>query len=343
MDVTDGCNVFLNGGSVQTVSVEGLAVDLSQELMLDAYMMNLLPYLPQECMAVSDVFAGYESDLLVVKSDESDYYVPSFGVETLTEMCPGEAYAVFLNGASDLSFTYPMGTLASLHNDAMEDYRLSTRAGAPAATGESHLILITDVQGDIMVGDQLRAYSNGSLVGSINIVSEHLSGAHPIDLVAVGGVDLSVYGGPVLYGYEKGEAIEIRHYSNGMEYRVEADLSDSQYGNAMEMSVGTVSVSSEGVNPTEFGITGNYPNPFNPSTTIEYNVEASGQVSLTVYDIMGRTVRTLVDEYKESGRPDYKVVWDGKDDSGQQVSAGLYLYTLRSGGMASTAKMVLMK
>ena len=128
-----------------------------------------------------------------------------------------------------------------------------------------------------------------------------------------------------------------------MEYRVEADLSDSQYGNAMEMSVGTVSVSSEGVVPTEFGISGNYPNPFNPSTTIEYNVEASGHVSLTVYDIMGRTVRTLVNEYKESGRPDYKVVWDGRDDRGQQVSAGLYLYTLRSSGMASTAKMVLMK
>ena len=165
----DGYKVFLNGASSQLLTAEGAPLN-GGTVVLDAYMMNLLPYLPQECMAVSDVFAGYESDLLVVKSDESDYYVPSFGVETLTEMCPGEAYAVFLNGASDLSFTYPMGTLASLHNDAMEDYRLSTRAGAPAATGESHLILITDVQGDIMVGDQLRAYSNGSLVGSINIV-----------------------------------------------------------------------------------------------------------------------------------------------------------------------------
>tara|TARA_B110000438_G_C15599112_1_gene557221 strand:- start:70 stop:846 length:777 start_codon:yes stop_codon:yes gene_type:complete len=258
-------------------------------------------------------------------------------------MCPGEAYAVFLNGASDISFTYPMSVLASVNNNAMDNYKLSTRAGAPATTGESHLILVTGVEGDIMIGDQLRAYADGSLVGSINIVQEHLSGTHPIDLVAVGGVDLSMYGGPVLHGYENGDVIEIRHYSNGMEYRVESNLSDTQYGNAMEMSVGTVSVSSEGVNPTEFGISGNYPNPFNPSTTIEYNVEASGHASLTVYDIMGRTVRTLVNEYKESGRPDYKVVWDGKDDHGQQVSAGLYLYTLRSSGMTSTAKMVLMK
>ena len=60
-------------------------------------------------MATSDVFAGYEDDLLIVKSDDSDYYVPAYSVETLTEMCGGEAYAVFLSGASDVTFTYPTG------------------------------------------------------------------------------------------------------------------------------------------------------------------------------------------------------------------------------------------
>ena len=111
----------------------------------------------------------------------------------------------------------------------------------------------------------------------------------------------------------------------------------------MELSTGSITLLSDGVNPTEFGITNNYPNPFNPNTTIEYNVENSGHVSLKIYDIMGRSVRTLVNEYKESGRPDYKVVWDGRNDNGQQVSAGLYLYTLSSNGMTDHAKMVLMK
>ena len=80
------------------------------------------------------------------------------------------------------------------------------------------------------------------LVGSINIVEEHINGTHPVDLAAVGSVDMSVYGGPVLSGYAKGDVIELRYYSNGMEYKVDADLSDSQYGNAMEMSVGTINV-----------------------------------------------------------------------------------------------------
>ena len=175
------------------------------------------------------------------------------------------------------------------------------------------------------------------MVGSINIVEEHLNGTHPIDLIATGSVDMSEYGGPVLPGYVKGDMIELTYYANGMEYKVDSHLTDNQYGNAMELSTGTITLLSDGVNPTEFGITNNYPNPFNPSTTIEYNVENSGQVTLKIYDIMGRSVRTLVNEYKESGRPDYKVVWDGKNDHGQQVSAGLYLYTLSSNGMTDHA------
>jgi hypothetical protein len=335
--------MFVNGGLSQMLSVEGLPVDAYQSVNLDAFTMNLLPYLLQDCMDVSDVFSGYEDDLLVVKNDESEYYVPSFGVENIETMCPGEAYAVFLNGASDVVFTYPMDALSSVHHDQVNDYTDRAHLNVLANTGESHLILVTDVIGNISVGDQLRAYANDLLVGSINIVPEHINGSHPIDLVAVGSVDMSVYGGPVLSGYAKGDVIELRYYSNGMEYKVDSNLSDSQYGNAMEMSVGTITVSSDGVNPTEFGISGNYPNPFNPSTTIEYNIEHSGHVALKIYDIMGRSVRTLVNEYKESGRPDYKVVWDGRDNNGQQVSAGLYLYTLKSNGMTSHAKMVLMK
>jgi len=341
LSTDDGYKVFLSGAGAQVLTVTGAPLS-GGTVGLDAFTMNLLPYLLQDCMATSDVFSGYESDLLVVKNDDSDYYVPASGVETLEEMCPGEAYAVFLSGASDLDFTYPVGgALASTHD--MDSYKERAHTNALANTGVSHLILITDVSGDMHIGDQLRSYANGTLVGSINIVEEHLNGTHPIDLIATGSVDMSLYGGPVLPGYVKGDMIELAYYTNGMEYKVDSHLTDNQYGNAMELSTGTITLLSDGVNPTEFGITNNYPNPFNPSTTIEYNVENSGNVTLKIYDIMGRSVRTLINEYKESGRPDYKVVWDGKNDHGQQVSAGLYLYTLSSNGMTDHAKMVLMK
>ena len=301
----------------------------------------------QECMSTTDAFAGVEDNLLVVKNDDSEYYVPAFGVQTLTEMCPGEAYAVFLNGADGLDFVYPTGVMSSNHsNHFVEDYKSRTRTNDVDLTGESHLVLLSDISGEVAVGDQLRAYANNELVGSINIVEEHLNGTHPVDLVAVGSVDLTEFAGPILDGYIPGDMIELRLWSvnKAVELKVSADLSDMQYGNAMELSTGTASVLNEGAIVTSLSLTQNYPNPFNPSTTINYNVDASGMVTLKVYDVMGRLVRTLVDGYKISGyESGYSVVWDGKDQQGQQVSAGLYIYSLQTPTGIKTKKMVLMK
>ena len=84
--------------------------------------------------------------------------------------------------------------------------------------------------------------------------------------------------------------------------------------------------------------------PFNPSTTIDYNIHSSGYVSLNVYDVMGRLVRTLVDEYKEAGNTNgYSVTWNGLDNLGNKVSTGVYIYSLQAQGVSTTKKMVLMK
>ena len=263
-------------------------------------------------------------------------------------MCEGEAFAVFLNGGDDVEFTYPMGTaLSSSHTDYfVEDYISRTRTNDVPLTGESHLILLTQIDGKVEKGDQLRAYANGMLVGSINIVEEHINGTHPVDLAAVGSVDMSNYGGPVLEGYRSGDMIELRLWSvdRGVELKVDTNLSDIQYGNVMELSTGSATVLDEGAIVTSLELTQNYPNPFNPSTTISYNVDASGVVTLKIYDIMGRLVRTLVDGHRSSGNlGGYSVVWDGKDSQGQQVSAGLYIYSLQTPGGNMTKKMVLMK
>ena len=346
-EVTEAFNCFLNGGVSQTLFVEGLPADVSTEITLNAFAINLLSFLPQECMATSDVFAGYEDDILIVKSDQSDYYVPSYNVETLSEMCPGEAYALFLSGSAGMDFTYPSWGLASNHSsDIMDDYKLRTRRSDVALTGESHLVLLTDLTGEVEAGDILRAYANDKLVGSINIIPEHLDGTYPIDLVAVGGVDFSMYDGPELFGYESGDGVEVRLYSQsqGMELKVSANLDSNVYGNDAELSIGTAVVLNESATPTSVSLSQNYPNPFNPSTTISYNVEQSGHVSLNVYDVMGRLVKTLVSEYKQAGNTSgYQVVWDGLDNSGQQVSAGLYIYSLQTQGITMTEKMVLMK
>ncbi|MBI9032302.1 T9SS type A sorting domain-containing protein [bacterium] len=85
----------------------------------------------------------------------------------------------------------------------------------------------------------------------------------------------------------------------------------------------------------------NYPNPFNPETTINYSVKTSGPVQLNIYNIKGQRVKKLVNDNKEAGR--YSVVWDGKDGNNNAVASGLYLYKLESLGFTSSKKMILMK
>ena len=95
--------------------------------------------------------------------------------------------------------------------------------------------------------------------------------------------------------------------------------------------------------PKAFFLAQNSPNPFNPATMISFNLPegASEQVSLKVFDLRGRLVRTLVDGAGEAGT--YSVFWDGRDHAGRRVSSGVYLYRMQAGEFIQTRKMVLLK
>ncbi|HAN41183.1 MAG TPA: hypothetical protein DCQ12_04640, partial [Candidatus Cloacimonas sp.] len=86
---------------------------------------------------------------------------------------------------------------------------------------------------------------------------------------------------------------------------------------------------------------GNYPNPFNPETTISYSVKEPGRVRLEIYNIKGQLVRTLVDEEHLTGN--YKLSFDGKDNRGRSVASGVYLLRMRAPGYQKRAKMVLLR
>ena len=93
--------------------------------------------------------------------------------------------------------------------------------------------------------------------------------------------------------------------------------------------------------PVSFGLEANYPNPFNPSTTLRYNLVEAGQVQLTVYNVMGQQIRVLVDQVQQAGA--YQIEWNSQDEVGQPVAPGLYLYRLVSGNQAAVGKMLLVK
>ena len=93
--------------------------------------------------------------------------------------------------------------------------------------------------------------------------------------------------------------------------------------------------------PTEFALHNNYPNPFNPTTTIAYDLPQDGTVRLIIYDVMGREVARLVNGFTPAGY--HSVRWDARNKLGENVSAGVYFYHLQSGAYVKTQKMVLLK
>ena len=93
--------------------------------------------------------------------------------------------------------------------------------------------------------------------------------------------------------------------------------------------------------PSAFALYPNHPNPFNPETTIGYDVAEKGSVRLRVYDVAGQVVRELIDSVQPAGS--YRVVWDGRDKDGAQVANGVYLYELTAGDYRAIRKMTMMK
>jgi len=106
----------------------------------------------------------------------------------------------------------------------------------------------------------------------------------------------------------------------------------------VKKGIGVADNNSESI-PEHFVLFPNYPNPFNPSTSIRYELARSVSVELKIYNQLGHEVRTLIMQNQESGP--YNATWNGRDNHGNRVSSGMYIYQLKAGNFVQTRKMVL--
>ena len=93
--------------------------------------------------------------------------------------------------------------------------------------------------------------------------------------------------------------------------------------------------------PVRFSLKQNYPNPFNPTTTIEFNLTQALNVNLRIYDLTGKLVKTVINEWKEAGY--HSAVWDGKDKKGKAAASGIYFYRLENDKFSKTKQMLLLR
>ncbi|MFC1544615.1 choice-of-anchor D domain-containing protein [Gemmatimonadota bacterium] len=143
---------------------------------------------------------------------------------------------------------------------------------------------------------------------------------------------------------EAGQKIEIKILVNNVGVQLSGMHQDSLLIISNDSDQDT-SVIFLNVNATqsvnESSLQQNFPNPFNPSTTISYAVSSESLVSLNIYDIRGKLICQLVNRIHQSGT--YSVNWDGRDRAGRPVSSGVYFYRLQSGEFAQTRKMMVLK
>ena len=112
----------------------------------------------------------------------------------------------------------------------------------------------------------------------------------------------------------------------------------SEYSEIVEAAVLAID---EEIIPDSYALYQNYPNPFNPVTTIRYDLPERALVSIRIFDIKGRMVRTLVKGTYDLGRR--VVVWDATNQNGEDVSAGMYMYMIQAGKFSQVRKMLLLK
>jgi hypothetical protein len=127
-----------------------------------------------------------------------------------------------------------------------------------------------------------------------------------------------------------------------LRWRLFSDAFVTGWGWAVD-NIAVTSSGPTGIDDTPPAVTlnRNYPNPFNPSTTIAFHLPHSGATSLKVYDVRGRLVRTLINEVRQAGQ--HHQEWDGRNNQGQRVASGVYMYRLVFGNVVQTRKMTLLK
>jgi hypothetical protein len=165
------------------------------------------------------------------------------------------------------------------------------------------------------------------------IVGEALAGSNGVFMVHVYGDDPTTN---LVDGAKSGESLVFE--VNGVAAEVEN-------GSTVwtERKSSQITLLSAGANPlpTNYSLLQNYPNPFNAGTNIAFRLPADGEVTLTVYNVLGNPVRTLQNGRMEAG--DHTINWDGRDNNGSTVQSGVYFYRLSAAKWSETKKMTLLK
>jgi hypothetical protein len=283
-------------------------------------------------------FADVIGDLIVAESrDGALLHTPWGLINGIGNMVFTEGYLVKLSSSGSLN--WPNGSLARTVASAMDvSPTQEPKYFMPTKTRSYHLINVRweDYSG-INYGDEVAVFSDDICVGSVvfdgNILQQILA--------------WEATNSQAGDGFQSGKFIRFIHWNGIEEKELSNEISyvdfDGWSTDGMFKTGGMSGVNiADHVLPEEIQLVGNFPNPFNPHTTIKYELTHDADISLVVYNLLGEVVQILVNSNNISGR--HSVLWNGESMSGSVVPSGIYIYQLTVDGVISgTRKMVLVK
>ena len=287
------------------------------------------------------------SDALILdpKTAERDFYYYFIGDQALPDS------TIVINEINYNSFEdHDSGDWVELYNPTGDDIDISNWSFKDE--DDSHVFIIPDNtildqdQYLVLVNDSTnfsQYYSNTNIIGNLNFGFS--GGGEILRIYDSGGslVDTVLYDDSDPWPSDPdgdGPTLELINssYDNalGESWASSIDYGTPGYRNSSFLNHKIVSNL-----PDNFFLFNNYPNPFNPSTIISYNLPIDSHVNIAIFDVLGRKVKTLTDQYMKVGK--HLIQWNGVNDQGKLVAGGVYIYKIQSGDYKESKKMILVK
>ncbi len=362
VNVKEGYQAYIKNAS--TLEIIGLPVDLASSVSLPAGW-SMIAYLPQTSMGPGPAWASILNQLVLAKNNAGQTFIPQYAIDNIQTLQPGQGYQVYLDAPAVL--LYPQ--VASMPKPASTS-RESVSPSRPllaldhfrftANTGENATVVIpASIQprysdgSALDTGDEIGIFTTaGRCCGAVGWTNANLA-------VTVWGNNSQT---DSLDGFQIGDTLRYRIWdkSKNVEYTARIKYQSSTpatyqvngYSVVTELTAGSaltgVAGERSGSLPDRLRLHQNFPNPFNPSTTIVYDLPHTAEVVLNVYDVRANRIRTLVNGVQPAGN--HRIPWNGLDEQREAVPSGIYFYRLETREEGSTTpaqsavqKMVLMK
>jgi len=225
-------------------------------------------------------------------------------------------------------------------------------------TGDDFQLKVVDTQGNYGFSEEFTINGNGSEIinvthptsttiwshGQVNTYSEWTGAEGDLVWLALykSGVFLTNY---VQWTENDGHADRIEEiyssWGTGSDFQILIMDENANWGFSDEFTITSLDSEDNIVLVMSNKLIGNYPNPFNPETTIKYSINEDSNVQIEIYNIRGQKVKTLIDDFRDAGY--HQLIWNGIDNRNKPVSSGLYFYRLKSNSFSQIRKMLLLK